>query len=195
MAQEKETRYRHGCQSCFRFLHLSSLHAILRQKPFGLDVRGAFLFCIFALDKLAIMKKVFALFLTLIAAFSFSACNKTEPQHDTTYVWGKNNWSAVQPLDQKVPSSADSASVRYVYLLNDGNSWTGTPASWILRNLNRIIELVALENRHKIRGSGTLNDVGILQDKDVLDSITLSKMGFQFGMVHYGNYDRSSYGK
>ena len=128
----------------------------------------------------------------------FGACHKKplpEPQHDTTYVWGKNNWSAVQPLDQKVPASADSASVRYIYLLNDGNSWTGTPTSWILRNLNMIIEPVSLENRHKVRGAGTLHDVGILQDKDVLDSIALSQMGFQFGMVHYGNYDRSSYGR
>ena len=123
------------------------------------------------------------------------ACNKTDPRHDTTYVWGKNNWSAVKPLDQKVPVSADSASVRYVYLLNDGKSWTGTPTSWILKNLNNIIEHVAPENRHKIRGAGTLHDVGIGQDKDVSDSVSLAKMGFKFGKVHYGSYDRHSYGR
>lgn len=141
------------------------------------------------------MKKVFVLLFALIAAFMFSACNKTAPQHDTTYVWGKNNRSAVKPLDQKVPVSADSASVRYVYLLNDGRSWTGTPTSWLLNNLNNIIEHVAPENRHKIRGAGTLHDVGILQDKDVSDSVSLAKMGFKFGKTHYGSYDRSSYGK
>lgn len=124
-----------------------------------------------------------------------AACEKEVPIHDTTYVWGKNNWSAVQPLDQKVPSSADSTSVRYVYLLNDGNSWHGTSTSWILEALNMIIEPVSSENRHKVRGAGTLYDVGIGQDKDVLDSIALSKMGFQFGKVHYGNYNRHSYGR
>lgn len=128
----------------------------------------------------------------------FGACHKKpvpEPQHDTTYVWGIDNWSAVQPLDQKVPASADSASVRYIYLLNDGNSLQGAPTSWILKNMNMIIEQVVPQNRHKIRGAGTLHDVGILQDKDVLDSIALAKMDFQFGKVHYGNYDRQSYGR
>ena len=121
----------------------------------------------------------------------FGACHKKpvpEPQHDTTYVWGIENWSAVQPLDQKVPASADSTSVRYVYLLNDGNSLDGLSTSWVLRNMNKIIEHVAVNNRHKIRGAGTLNEVGVLDYQARQDSVTLAQMGFQFGKIRYGNY-------
>ena len=46
MAQEEETRHRHGCQSCFRFLHIPSLHAVLgntANQPSEV-IPGAFLF-------------------------------------------------------------------------------------------------------------------------------------------------------
>ena len=117
-----------------------------------------------------------------------ASCNEIEPEHDTTYVWGIENWSALQPLDQKVPVSADSASVRYVYLLNDGRSLEGLPTTWVLKNMNMVVEAVAPQNRHKIRGAGTLNDIGILDYQARQDSITLAQMGFKFGKVHYGNY-------
>lgn len=129
--------------------------------------------------------------IAVVALCMFMSCNKggqNVPLHDTTYVWGIENWSAVQPLDEKVPSSADSASVRYVFLLNDGVSLDGLSTSWVLRNMNMIIERVAPENRHKIRGAGTLNEVGILGLECVQDSITLAQMGFTFGNVRYGSF-------
>lgn len=132
--------------------------------------------------------KSFPLLAILGGCLLLFSCNKggeSVPLHDTTYVWGNENWSAVQPLDQKVPSSADSTSVRYVYLLNDGTPWHGTPTSWILRNLNMIIEPVSLENRHKIRGAGTLIGVGIWEEQHIKDSIVLAQMGFLFAKVRH----------
>ena len=46
MAQEEETWHRHGYQSCFRFLHIPSLHAVLgdtANQPSEV-IPGAFLF-------------------------------------------------------------------------------------------------------------------------------------------------------
>jgi len=48
---------------------------------------GLFFFCIFALVKLAIMKKVFALLLALLAVLMLTACNKNEPQNRLIGTW------------------------------------------------------------------------------------------------------------
>lgn len=129
------------------------------------------------------MKKRFAFLGALIATFIISACNKTELQHDTTYTWGKHYWTEVWPAD-KVAASADSASVRYVYLLNDGKSFEGTSTTITWRNLNKIIENVTPKNRHKIRGAGILNEISTGTEQNYQDSIKLANMGFKFGRVY-----------
>ena len=120
----------------------------------------------------------------------FGACHKKplpEPHHNTTYVWGIENWDAVWHAD-KVVASADSTSVDYVFLQNDGNSLEGLPTTWVLKNMNNIIESVPLENQYKIRGAGTLNDIYVHSDQMYLDSIALAQMGFKFGTVYHNGY-------
>ena len=112
------------------------------------------------------------------------ACNKTDPRHDTTYVWGENDWSQIWPAD-KVAASADSASVRYVYLLNNGVSFNGKSVTLLLNQLNIVMNDINPENRHKIRGAGILNEVTMGQEQEYLDSIKLANMGFKFGRVYH----------
>ena len=129
-----------------------------------------------------------------------ASCKKTAPEntpvpvpeqpqshHNTTYVWGIDNWDAVWPSD-RVAASADSTLVDIVFLQNEGNSLKGRPTTHILTTLNKIIDGVRVENRHKIRGAGTLNDVGLGSDQNYQDSIKLAQMGFKFGQMHYNGY-------
>ena len=109
---------------------------------------------------------------------------KTTPTHDTTYVWGENDWSQIWPAD-KVAASTDSASVRYVYLLNNGVSFKARSTTSIWYNLNNVINCATPKNRHKIRGAGILNEVTMGQEQEYLDSIKLANMGFKFGRVYH----------
>ena len=117
-----------------------------------------------------------------------ASCDKEPPHHDTTYVWGLDNWDA-NVFGPRVAASADSADVRYVYLLNDGRSLGGAPTSTILELMNRIIDFTPPENQHKIRGAGTLNNTSMERNNQqyIQDSIALVKLGFDFGKVLYGN--------
>ena len=110
--------------------------------------------------------------------------NPNAPHHNTTYVWGEGNWGQIWPAD-KVAASADSILVDYVILQNDGNSFKGKSTNLLLSQLNIIINEVKPENRHKIRGAGTLNDLGMSErnEETYRDSIALAQMGFKFGNV------------
>ena len=115
----------------------------------------------------------------------FAACHKKplpEPQHDTTYVWGKHYWTEVWPAD-KVVASADSSSVRNVFLMNDGISWEGSSTTLIMKQLTPIIESVPSGNRYKLRGAGTLNGVSMGNEQTYKDSITLANLGFKINKV------------
>lgn len=107
-----------------------------------------------------------------------------EPHHNTTYIWGKHYLDNVYPAD-KITKSVDSTLVDIVFLENDGSSWEGSPTTLVLKYVNKIIDDVKSENKHKIRGAGTLNDVYLRDEQARQDSITLSKMGFNFGNVFY----------
>lgn len=111
-----------------------------------------------------------------------TSCEKEPPYHDTTYVWGIDNWK-LETMQQNVTASADSADVRYVYLQNDGEPLLGLPTSTILKVLNQVIDVVTPENRHKVRGAGTLDNVGIGSEQDYRDSVALAQLGFKFGRV------------
>ena len=111
-----------------------------------------------------------------------ASCNEIEPHHNTTYVWGEKDWSKIWPAD-RVAASADSATVDYVILQNDGTSFEYKPVNLLLEQLNMIIDCVTPENRHKIRGAGTLNDLHI-SSRTQADSLKLVNMGFRFGRVY-----------
>ncbi|MBO7067053.1 MAG: hypothetical protein J6W40_05550 [Alphaproteobacteria bacterium] len=118
----------------------------------------------------------------------FGACHKKPvpepPHHNTTYVWGEDDWSQIWPAD-KVAASADSTLVDYVILYNNGVSFNAKSTTLLLRQLNMIIEEVKPENRHKIRGAGTLNEVNAGTEQDYQDSIKLANLGFKFGRVYH----------
>ena len=109
------------------------------------------------------------------------ACEKEEPQHDTTYVWGCYDWSKIWPAD-KVAASADSASVRNVFLENDGVSLSGLDVSFIKISLEPVINAVTPENRYKVRGAGNLRHLYIT-DKN--DRTWLSQFGFKIVEPRY----------
>ena len=100
---------------------------------------------------------------------------KREPHHNTTYVWGDNNWDAVWPAD-KVAASADSVLVDNVFLLNDGKSLSGLDVTRTRQNMELIINSVSKQNQYKIRGAGNLRHLNI-NDKN--DSIWLANFGFK----------------
>lgn len=108
------------------------------------------------------------------------------PHHNTTYVWGDNNWYAIWPgVTDNVAKSADSTLVDKVILKNDGKSFGGTFTNMLMDWMNTVIESVSPENRYKVRGAGTLNETAIGSQQDIQDSIKLSNMGFSFGKVVY----------
>lgn len=138
---------------------------------------------------LAILKRTLPVLGLAVATLLPAACKKAEPpHHDTTYMWGYNNWEPVS-LGVNVVASADSTLVDRVYLQNDGESLEGMHTTALLKALNSVIDVVPIENKHKIRGAGTLNEIGISNDQNRQDSIILANMGFKFGKVRYGqNY-------
>ena len=117
----------------------------------------------------------------------FTSCEKDEPTiplHDTTYVWGTNNMAQIFPTDNVV-ASADSTSVRTVYLHSDG-VWGWALDMTELREwvLEPVLNDIPEHNRHKIKGSGIINGPVFRTDdkqmftKQYEDSVWLSKMGF-----------------
>lgn len=138
------------------------------------------------------------LFVTLLI---FASCQKTPgpgpdpqpeptptPHHNTTYVWGVNNWDNVWPEKTKnVSNSADSTLVDNVYLKNDGVSFNGMLTRDIMDRMNTIIQSVKSDKRGKIHGTGTLNGAGIAGEKDVTDSTKLVEMGFTFANAQHSH--------
>ena len=132
----------------------------------------------------------------------FTSCEKDEPTiplHDTTYVWGANNMTQIFPTDNVV-ASADSTSVRTVYLHSDG-VW-----GWVLNMtelrewvLEPVLNDIPEHNRHKIKGSGIINQPTFRTDdkqmftKQYEDSVWLSKMGFIIKDPIYGPVVRDAY--
>ena len=137
------------------------------------------------------LKQLIPMAIIASAPFLPISCGKGDdtekPHHNTTYIWGKHYWDKVWPAT-KVAASADSVLVDNVILKNDGVSFEGWSTTRILSNMNNIINAVDPQNRHKIRGAGTLNDVGLSSDQEWQDSIKLSQMGFKFGLVHHAGY-------
>lgn len=124
------------------------------------------------------------IYLSLVALLAFTGCEKNkveQPHHDTTYVWGDNNWDAVWPAD-KVAASADSVLVDNVFLLNDGKSLEGLDVTWTRQNMELIINSVSKQNQYKIRGAGSLRHLYIT---DKTDSTWLSTFGFDFVEPRY----------
>ena len=137
---------------------------------------------------LLILKRIVLIAMTAVMLMFTTSCEKEPQYHDTTYVWGINNWDPTV-FGPRIAASADSTEVRYVYLLNDGQTMEGASTLAVLKMINMMIDMTSLENRDKIRGAGTLNDVGMKRDvaQSIQDSVALAQMGFKFGKVLYGN--------
>ena len=96
--------------------------------------------------------KAFPLLAILCGSLLLFSCNKggeDQPHHNTTYVWGEDDWSQIWPAD-RVAASADSTLVDYVILHNNGVSFHGKTTTVLLQKLNTIIEDVAPSNRYKV---------------------------------------------
>ena len=106
------------------------------------------------------------------------------PHHNTTYIWGRNFTDNVYPATN-ISKSCDSLLVDTVFLKNNGVSWEGAPTTTVLKYMTKVLDDVKSDNKHKIRGAGTLNDVGMGTEQTYQDSIKLAKMGFKFGRVYY----------
>lgn len=117
-----------------------------------------------------------------------NACCKAErdkpdntPHHNTTYVWGDNNWDAIWPTD-KVVASADSTSVDNVFLENDGVSLSGFDVTLIRECMEKVLNDVSVKKRYKIHGSGSLKHLYITNKAD---STWLTTFGFKFTEPRY----------
>ena len=141
--------------------------------------------------------------LGLAGATLFTSCEKDEPTiplHDTIYVWGTNNMTQIFPTDNVV-ASADSTSVRTVYLHSDGVWWGGAFNMNELREwvLEPVLNDIPERNRHKIRGAGIINGPLFRTDdkqmftKQYEDSVWLSKMGFIMKDPIYSPVVRDAY--
>ena len=141
--------------------------------------------------------------LGLAGATLFTSCEKDEPTiplHDTIYVWGTNNMTQIFPTDNVV-ASADSTSVRTVYLHSDGVWWGGAFNMNELREwvLEPVLNDIPERNRHKIRGAGIINGPLFRTDdkqmftKQYEDSVWLSKMGFIIKDPIYSPVVRDAY--
>ena len=120
--------------------------------------------------------------LALAGSALFAACEKDdEPQHDTTYMWGRNYWDEVWPAD-KVRASADSVQVRYVILKNNGSYWGDAyTAEDIRKELTNIINEVTPANRYKLKGVGKLS--AVKEGGDPTAKAWLENFGFQVVMA------------
>ena len=128
---------------------------------------------------------------TMLGGALSTSCGKgnsdpEKPHHNTTYIWGFDNFTNIQPAS-RVAASADSILVDKVFLENDGASLHGVAPGVILQQfINPVIEATKPENRHKIYGKGTLNEMGMNSDPKIKqDSIKLAQMGFKFGKIRY----------
>ena len=119
--------------------------------------------------------------LALAGAALLTACEKDEPMHDTTYLWGVNYWEEIYPAD-KVRTSADSVQVRYVILKNNGSNWGGAlTAEYIRDNLLMTINEVPSVNRHKLKGAGKLT--WVREGGDPTAKAWLKNLGLQVEMA------------
>ena len=122
------------------------------------------------------------LFLLALAGVALlTACEKDEPMHDTTYLWGRNYWKEVYPTD-KINASADSVQVRYVILRNNGANWGNAyTAEEIRDNLLPIINGIKQSNMHKIKWTGKLT--WVKEGGDPTAKAWLENLGLQVEMA------------
>lgn len=115
-----------------------------------------------------------------------ASCDKEPQYHDTTYVWGIDNYDPAI-FGPRITASIDSTLVNNVIMLNDGKSWHGAPPQRVLWCIDKIMSGVESENKEKIRWAGTLEDIGLDEQRPQTyrDSATLAQMGLKFGRVHY----------
>ena len=106
------------------------------------------------------MKKVFATFLALIAAFMITACNKTTPgtdpvpTHDALVEFDISNFD--EQLDvNNIKRILQDKNIRYLYLTPRKN-WTGWEVPHILFLRNAGLQL-CLEVSPKVRGRGNFD--------------------------------------
>lgn len=118
-----------------------------------------------------------------------ASCTKLEQHHDTTYFWNDLTWNSAE-LGPKVAASADSTIVDHVFLECDGSNLGGCPTTMLLKRINRVIDYVTPENRYKVRGAGVLNGIWIRDEQCIRDSVTLSQMGFKFGIVLHRDFQK-----
>lgn len=115
-----------------------------------------------------------------------ASCDKEPQYHDTTYVWGSQNYDA-KVFGPKITASVDSTLVNHVIMMNDGKSWQGAPPMIVLMCIDKILDNVQSENKEKIRWAGTLEGLALdkQQPQTYRDSATLAQMGFNFGTVYH----------
>lgn len=120
-----------------------------------------------------------------------ASCTKLDPHHDTTYVWNIYTWNNAE-LGQKVAASADSTIVDHVFLECDGSNLGGCATTRVLNRVNKVLDYVTPENRYKVRGAGVLNYIWIRDEQCIRDSVTLSQMGFKFGIVLHRDFQKQA---
>ena len=125
--------------------------------------------------------------LGLAGASMFSACEHNEPipQHDTIYTFGPERWLTEQE-EQNIVASADSATVRYVILENNGKTYNRCSVGIIAFNMQLLIKRIPAEKQQKVKGSGILRNMTITSQED---STYLANMGFKFvDAIPYSEY-------
>lgn len=125
--------------------------------------------------------------LGLAGASIFSACERNEPipQHDTIYTFGPERWLTEQE-EQNIIASADSATVRYVILENNGKTYNGSTVRVCAGNMKLLIKRIPAEKQQKVKGSGILRNMTINSQED---STYLANMGFKFvDAIPYAEY-------
>ena len=125
--------------------------------------------------------------LGLAGASMFSACERNEPipQHDTIYTFGSGEWFDAEE-EQNIIASADSATVRYVILENNGKTYNGSTVRVTAGNMKLLINKIPVEKQQKVKGSGILREMTINSQED---STYLANMGFKFvDAIPYAEY-------
>ena len=123
----------------------------------------------------------------LAGASMISACDHNEPipQHDTIYTFGPERWLTEQE-EQNIVASADSATVRYVILENNGKTYNRCSVGIIAFNMQLLIKRIPAEKQQKVKGSGILRNMTITSQED---STYLANMGFKFvDAIPYSEY-------
>lgn len=98
------------------------------------------------------------------AGVALQSCEKDNddvvPQHDTTYKFSLDDQTAIDPNTSKVPASADSASVRNVYLEAVGDF---SPANNVSMNyfVEKSMKPIFAASKGKAKGRGVLNPKSI----------------------------------